>query len=170
MSEKSNKTLRILHFARQMELDGYNFFKEKAEIFKNPTTKELFLKLAEAEYEHFKYIEQEIDSYSKSDNYQANEEFLNRDESSIFELREKSEHIDTTLNESDVPDLTVLRMAYLIERDFKEFYEESAKEVDEPEVKKLLEKLASWEDGHERLFKSEYDRMKKEYLTLPWGG
>ncbi len=170
MTEMRSRTLRILEFARQMELDGYNFFKEKAEIFKSPATKELFLKLAEAEYEHFKYIEKEIESYKESDEYEANEEFLNRDESSIFELRGQSESIDTTLEQSNVPDLTVLRMAYLIERDFKEFYQESAEEVEDPEVKKLLEKLAAWEDGHEKLFKAEYDRMKREYLTLPWGG
>lgn len=170
MEDQRTKCLRILQFARQMELDGYNFFKEKAEAFRSPTTKELFLRLSEAEYEHYKYIEQEIKNYANSDEYKVNTEFLNRDESSIFEFRQQSENIDTTLVESDVPDLTILRMAYLIERDFKEFYQESAEEVDDPEIKKLLNKLASWEDGHEKLFKAEYDRMKKEYLTLPWGG
>ncbi len=172
MSEdQKSKSLRILQFARQMELDGHNFFKEKAESFRSPVTKELFLKLAEAEYEHYKYIEEEIKSYADStDDYKVNEEFLNRDESSIFNLRAQSENIDTTMTESDVPNLTVIRMAYLIEKDFKEFYQESAEEIDDPEIKKLLEKLADWEAGHERLFKTEYNRMKKEYLTLPWGG
>ena len=47
----------ILKYAMQMELDGSNFFKEKADKFANPTTKELFLELAEVEMDHYRYLE-----------------------------------------------------------------------------------------------------------------
>lgn len=161
---------QILKYAMQMELDGYNFFKEKAEKFNNPTTRKLFLDLADVEMEHFNFIKEQLDEYLKTDSFNIESEGFNRDENNIFEAREKSEHIAETLKESDVPDLTVLRMAYLIERDYAEFYRKAAENADDEIAKALFNKLAEWEDGHERLFKSEYDRRMQEYMNLPWGG
>ncbi|PKK39292.1 Rubrerythrin [Clostridiaceae bacterium JG1575] len=161
----------ILRYALQMERSGQEFFREKAERFKDPTTRTLFLHLADIEEEHYRLIESELKKYQDGPSgYEAGEEVLRRDESGFFAQRETSEALETTLNESDVPDLTVLRMAYLIERDFKEFYEEAMDDVENPQVKLLLGRLSRWESGHEALFKKEYQRLKKEYLSLPWGG
>jgi rubrerythrin len=77
--------------------------------------------------------------------------------------------LDQTTIESMVPDLTVLRMAYLIERDFAEFYETAAQKV-EGEASKALTILARWERGHEKLFKDIHDRLLEEYMNMPWGG
>lgn len=165
------KVVNILKYALDMELNGHNFFKEKADSFQDPTTRALFTQLAGVEMEHYNLIKGELDQYTQSpEDFTVNEEILSRDESSIFNQREGSEHLDTTLVESDVPDVTILRMAYLIERDFKEFYAEAVELVEDENVKTLLTRLSNWEQGHETLFKREYDRLKKEYLTLPWGG
>lgn len=161
---------QIMRYAMQMELDGYNFFKEKAEKFNNPTTERLFLDLAEVEMEHYYFIKEQLDEYLETDSFNIDSERFKRSEDSIFESREKSEHIAETLKESDIPDLTVLRMAYLIERDYAEFYRNAANNADDETAKAIFEKLAKWEDGHEKLFKSEYDRRMKEYMNLPWGG
>lgn len=160
----------IMKYAMQMELDGYNFFKEKAEAFTNPTTRNLFLKLADAEMEHYHFIKEQLDNYIETNTFNMDSEMMNRTEDNIFENREKSEHINETLKESDIPDITILRMAYLIERDYAEFYRKAAEKADDEDAKKIFEKLAKWEDGHERLFKAEYDRRMEEYMTLPWGG
>ncbi|SDY89023.1 Rubrerythrin [Proteiniborus ethanoligenes] len=161
---------QIMRYAMQMELDGYNFFKEKAEKFSNPTTRKLFLDLAEVEMDHFYFIKDQLDEYLETDSFKIDHEHFKRDESSIFESREKSEHIAETLKESDIPDITILRMAYLIERDYAEFYRKAAEKADDEIAKAMFEKLAEWEDGHERLFKSEYERRMEEYMNLPWGG
>jgi rubrerythrin len=68
-----------------------------------------------------------------------------------------------------VADLPVLRMAYLIERDFAEFYAISAEKA-EGEAKKALEMLAKWESGHEKLFKRLHDEAFEKYTNMPWGG
>jgi rubrerythrin len=60
-------------------------------------------------------------------------------------------------------------MAYLIERDFAEFYEMAAQKS-EGEARKVLEMLAEWERGHERLFKGLHDMAFEEYAAMPWGG
>lgn len=160
---------QILRYAMQMELDGHNFFKEKASQFNNPTTEKLFLNLADTEMEHYRYLENQLEKYLKTDSFDMSPEVLDRDEN-IFESREESEHIKETLKESDIPDLTILRMAYLIERDYKEFYQNAAESADNPDIKAIFTKLAKWEEGHETLFKGEYDRRMKEYMSLPWGG
>ena len=161
---------QILRYAMQMELDGYNFFKEKAGEFIDSTTKNLFLKLADVEMDHYNLVKTQLESYLKTNSFDLDLDIFDRDEESIFEKRERSEHIDETLVESDVPDITVLRMAYLIERDYAEFYKKAAKEADDEDAKSLFERLAKWEEGHERLFKEEYDRKMEEYMNLPWGG
>lgn len=160
---------QIFRYAMQMEKDGHDFYKEKASTMTNPTTEKLFLTLADTEMDHYKYIESLLNKYIETDSFDMDPELLDREES-IFEAREESEHLKETLLESDIPDLTALRMAYLIEKDYKEFYQNAADNIENKEVKAIFEKLAKWEQGHELLFKKEYDRRMKEYMTLPWGG
>ena len=158
-----NKVVGILKYALEMELSGHNFFKEKAGVFQSPTTRGLFLHLSEIEMEHYHLINKELETYTKDpSHFKVDEDVMTRDEGTIFDQRESSESLDTTLVESDVPDLTVMRMAYLIELDFKEFYSEAVGMVDDENVKKLLTRLSLWESGHEEIFKREYDRLKKE--------
>lgn len=160
---------QVLRYAMQMELDGYNFFKDSAEKFSNPTSRDLFLKLADVEMDHYKYIENQLNVYLETNSFDTSPEVMDRVED-IFEARKESEHIEATLKESDIPDITILRMAYLIERDYKEFYANAADNAEDEEVKAIFRKLESWEAGHEKLFKYEYDRRMKEYMNLPWGG
>lgn len=160
---------QILRYAMQMELDGHNFYKEKAKSMSNPTTEKLFSTLAKTELDHYKFIEGLLNTYIETESFDIDPAVLNKEES-IFEAREESEHLKETLQESDIPDLTVLRMAYLIERDYKEFYQNAADNIEDKDVKAIFERLAQWELGHESLFKSEYDKRMKEYMTLPWGG
>jgi rubrerythrin len=119
--------------------------------------------------EHYDYLKNQLDSYMEKETFDTSDQVMNREED-IFKAREESEHIEATLRESDIPDLTILRMAYLIERDYKEFYETAAHNADDEGIRMIFEKLSKWEEGHERLFKAEYDRRMKEYMTLPWGG
>lgn len=40
----------------------------------------------------------------------------------------------------------------------------------EGEAKQVLAMLATWERGHEKLFKQFHDRAFEEYAQMPWGG
>jgi rubrerythrin len=60
-------------------------------------------------------------------------------------------------------------MAYLIEMDFANYYEQSSKQAT-GEAKKVLEMLARWERGHEELFKNLHDKAYELYSQMPWGG
>ncbi len=87
----------------------------------------------------------------------------------FYSQRAESEILDQAVLEAMVPDLPVLRVAYLIERDFVEFYEMAASKS-EGEAKKTLEMLAIWERDHEKLFKQLHDEAFEEYTQMPWGG
>ena len=87
----------------------------------------------------------------------------------FFSQRAVSELLDQTVLEAMVPDLPVLRTAYLIERDFADFYAMAAGKA-EGEAKRALEMLAQWERGHEAFFKQIHDRAFEEYAQMPWGG
>lgn len=161
----------ILKFAMKMEKDGAQFFRDSAERFQDGTTKGLFERLAKVEESHYDYLEEKLGEYTGGtlDGSEKNE-VMNRQELDIFASRKESENLDTTLVESDTPDITILRMAYLIEKDFAEFYEEMRDYVDDDNLKALFTQLSEWEKGHESLFKAEYKRLMKEYMSLPWGG
>jgi rubrerythrin len=92
------------------------------------------------------------------------------DAEGFFSQRAEAEMLDQTVVESMVPDLTVLRMAYLIERDFAEFYEMAAGRVQGDRARDALKMLARWERGHEELFKKMHDKAFEEYAGMPWGG
>ena len=59
----------------------------------------------------------------------------------FFSQRAHSEFLDQTVLEAMVPDLPVLRTAYLIERDFAEYYANAAAQAEGP-AKQVLEMLA----------------------------
>lgn len=163
------KYAQVIRYAMEMELNGSDFFKESAEKVNNETAKTLFLNLAESEKEHYEYLKRHLEKYASGDIFEI-EDRLEEIDPEIFEQRSEKEHVEEALKESDIPDITILRMAYLVERDYKEFYQNAAEQADEPIIKELFETLATWEAGHEVIFKKEYDRRMQEYLSLPWGG
>lgn len=161
----------ILRYAMQMELDGHNFYMDNKDKFEKTTSKRIFEELADIEMDHYNYLKSLLEEYLETDQITVDEDIIEKEEDlSIFEEREDSEKIEYTLEQSDIPDLTIMRMAYLIERDYKEFYQGVADKAENEDIKEVFTTLAKWEAGHEKLFKREYDRLMKEYMSLPWGG
>ena len=161
----------VLRYAMQMELDGHNFYMENKDKFAKATSKKMFLQLADIEMKHYEYLKSLLETYLDTNTIKLDPEIIEKEEDlDIFKEREDSEKIEYTLEQSDTPDLTILRMAYLIERDYKEFYQNVAENSDDEEIKEVFNTLAKWEAGHEALFKCEYNRLMKEYMNLPWGG
>lgn len=159
---------KIYEYALQREREGKSFFQTNAERMSHAAATEIFHRLVEEEQKHIVFIESllsTLDGEGKLDTSAASE----LTEGGFFLQRAKSEMLDQTVMESMVPDLPILRMAYLIERDFSEFYEMAASKT-EGDAKEALTMLAEWERGHERLFKELHDRIFEEYAQMPWGG
>ncbi len=159
---------KIYEYALQREHEGKKFFEDNAHRLSHASAVEAFLTLAQEEQKHIEFIETLLKALDEGQPTPVSVvEELQR--SSFFADRAMSENISQTTLEAMVPDLPVLRMAYLIERDFSEFYENSSARAEGP-AKDILAMLAQWERSHERLFKYLHDQAFAEYAQMPWGG
>jgi rubrerythrin len=159
---------KIFQYALQREHEGKRFFEENAERLSHASAVGVFKKLAHEEQRHIEFIQSQLAALEAG--AEPDLEMGNRlQETGFFSQRADSEFIEQTVAEAMVPDLPVLRMAYLIEHDFAEYYAKSAENA-EGEAKKVLTMLANWELGHEKLFKQLHDQAYERYAQMPWGG
>jgi len=162
---------KVLEYALQREHEGKAFFENNAERLSNAAATGAFKAIAKEEQRHIEFIEAQIHALDAKEYGQqaAAKPAPDLDETEFFANRADREMIEQTVNEAMVADLPVLRMAYLIERDFSEFYHQAATNAD-GDAKIILEMLARWEAGHERLFKKMHDEAFEKYAGMPWGG
>ena len=159
---------KIYEYALQREHEGKRFFVENAERLSHAAAVQAFRQLAGEEQKHIEFIESQLQALDGGES--ANISLgLRLEKDGFFSERADSEMLDQTVLEAMVPDLPVLRMAYLIERDFVEFYELAAHNA-EGAAKTALQNLAGWERGHEQLFRKLHDKVFEEYAQMPWGG
>ena len=156
---------KILEYALEREYEGKRFFVENAGRLQNAAAVGAFKAIAIEEQKHIDFIAAQIAAQHAG----VSAELPELPKAGFFAERADNENIEQSVSEAMVADLPVLRMAYLIERDFAEFYAMAASKV-EGEPKKVLEMLARWESGHERLFKQLHDKAFELYAGMPWGG
>jgi rubrerythrin len=159
---------KIYEYALQREREGKRFFTQNAGRLSHAAAVGVFEQLAMEEQKHIDFIQAQIDALDRGEAPDIDRGTeLERD--GFFSQRAQSEMLEQTVMEAMVPDLPILRMAYLIERDFAEFYELAAAKS-EGEAREVLTMLAAWERGHEKLFKRLHDTAFEEYAEMPWGG
>lgn len=159
---------KIYQYALQREYEGKRFFEENADRLSHGAATGAFKNLAIEEQKHIDFITSLINALDQGISTISSLEAEMAD-AGFFSQRAQSEYIDQTVVEAMVPDLPVLRMAYLIEKDFAEFYEMAANQT-EGDARQALSMLANWERGHERLFKMMHDKAFALYADMPWGG
>jgi len=162
---------KIYAYALQREREGKKFFEENAARLSHASVVGIFERLAQEEQAHIEFIQRLLGHVDSVETTPAETLAIGVEPESqgFFGRRAESELLDQTVIESMTPDLPVLRMAYLIERDFAEFYEMAASRAT-GQAKEALALLARWERGHETLFKALHDRIFEEYINMPWGG
>jgi rubrerythrin len=161
-------TRKILAYALQREYEGKRFFEENAQRMSSAAAIGAFKRLAAEEQLHIEFIEKQM-KLLEAGKAPSTEAPAALGGGGFFAGRAASEKLDQTVDEAMVADLPVLRTAYLIERDFAEFYEMSAKKAT-GEAQRVLTMLSAWERGHEALFKDLHDKAFEQYAQMPWGG
>ncbi len=161
-------TQKIYEYALAREHEGKRFFESNAERMSHAAAVGAFKQLAAEEQKHIEFISLQLDFLKRGASSDASAG-VEMERAGFFARRASLASIDQTVSEAMVPDLPVLRMAYLIERDFAEFYEMAAQKS-EGEAQRVLAMLANWERGHERYFKEWHDKIFNEYANMPWGG
>jgi len=159
---------KIYEYALQREHEGKRFFEENAGRLKHAAAVGAFKALAGEEQKHIEFITKQINLLGEN-RFSSVEMGEVMEKAGFFSQRAHSELLDQTVLEAMVPDLPVLRTAYLIERDFSEFYEMAASKAD-GDAKNVLQMLARWERVHEALFKEFHDKAFEQYAQMPWGG
>lgn len=145
-------SLDIINYAMEMEKRGQDFYLSYMEKVKNPHIKMLFKRLSEIELDHYNFLKEHYDHLQKHNSWNLNINFTDGED--IF----TNEEIDIkSLNlEHEISDLPILRMAYLIENDFVNFYEKAMNHIQDEDGKKILNFLAKWETSHRDGFFKEY--------------
>ncbi len=159
---------KIYEYALQREHEGKRFFEENADRLSHAAAVGAFKQLAIEEQRHIEFIQSQIAALDKGEAPNVTMG-LELNKAGFFSQRAQTEQIDQTVAEAMVPDLPVLRMAYLIERDLAEFYAMAAAKA-QGEARQVLDLLATWEHGHEKLFKYLHDKAFEQYAEMPWGG
>jgi len=152
-----SKTKKILEYALEMEKKGASFYQDQAKNVKDPEAKKLFEKLADFEKEHVRFIQEKIKALGENQEIVFSPEDIS-EEDFIFESRKQEELEKETKN-----DLPIIRMAYLIEKDFHDFYKKASKQVKEKEAKNLFNELANWEEKHLNYLYKMYQQMMQEF-------
>ncbi|MEJ2706866.1 MAG: ferritin family protein [Anaerolineales bacterium] len=159
---------KVYHYALEREREGKRFYQQNAGRLSHAAAVEAFTILAGEEQKHIDFIKEKISELEGGHTSQGDFQKAAPDEN-FFSSRAGTESLDQTVAEAMVPDLPVLRMAYLIERDFAEYYESAAQKA-EGEAAEVLKSLASWERRHEAFFRELYDAAYEVYAQMPWGG
>jgi rubrerythrin len=153
----------VLKLAEKFEIDGYKFYNERKKEVKNKTVAEIFDHLAIMEKEHTAFIRRLMEDLEMGREIST----LPDEMENPFVQRYEDQKLDATTPEDDLMDLSVLRMAYLIEKDFVEFYARAAKREENPEVRKVLNLLSTWEEGHRKLIEKQMEAiMERNNLDL----
>ncbi|MBE0582344.1 MAG: ferritin family protein [Desulfofustis sp.] len=156
---------KIYEYALQREEEGYQFFKNHADNARHAVAAEVFAKLADEESKHIVFIKRNMGGTAGA----SETDDLDLVGDGWFEQRARTELLDQSLLESMIPDVAVLRTAFLIEHDLAEFYEMAARRTT-GKNQRVFQQLAAWERSHEALFKELHDRVFQQYTEMPWGG
>ena len=145
----------VLVLAHKMETQGMEFYRDQKGKVKLPVLKNLFDHLEKMELGHAQYLKKQIENLDANLPLDALPE---EEEENKFSARMEKQKIEPSSLDSDLGDYSIMRMAYLIEKDFAEFYQKSA-ESDEQEVNNLLLSLADWEKEHASMIKGEMEKI-----------
>ncbi|MDO8548633.1 MAG: ferritin family protein [Ignavibacteria bacterium] len=160
-----DKIKKILEFAMRMEKDAMDFYSFYVDKISSQHLKGIFEELVNIErihhetlkrkYEELSYEEPPIAlSWVVDDTSAARDPHILSDSSDLLSYKE---------DESEQIDLSIIRMAFLIENDFSEFYKHAVSSIEDSDVRKLLMQLSDWENKHKEYFQRKYNNLLKKH-------
>lgn len=156
-----NRIKSIIEYAMRMEKDAKEFYAFNLERVESPELKKLFGELMEIEKGHYNLLNR---VYEKMDvaPLPINISWVVDDASREVNTSIIADNSELISDEKSMSDLSVIRLAWLMESDFALFYKNASEQVDEPEAKKALLELSEWEKQHQELFRVKYEHLLKK--------
>ncbi len=155
-----SRILGILNYALAKEEEGRAFYLGQMDKLRDKQVKEVFKHLAEMEGTHVDYISSLIEK--NKDGKEITKEDVLKDEEDFFATRNETE-LPAGRHAQLASDISILRMAFLIEHDFMEFYKKAADKVENEGEKYVLNHLSEWEKGHRDMLQELYDERMEKY-------
>jgi rubrerythrin len=157
---------KILEFAMRMELEARDFYLDSREKVVQEETKQLVANLAEWEKGHYDYLLNQKESIEQNDGWDTEAQLPVEEAtaSEIISSKKSGTQAEPPIGEL-TGDMGVLRMAMAIETDFKNFYRNATKKVDDEKGRKILEMLSEWEGGHQQMINEQYSALHKDFMA-----
>jgi len=149
--------LQALAYAMKMEKESAKYYHQYAGKCKSKNSITIFETLAKMETEHYEILEKQYHALSTGGSWIAID-LLKFDLPEMFLEKNRARVTENEL-ESELSEITILRMAYLMENDLAIFYKEWSEKTEEPIGKAFFKKLSDWENEH-------YNMLYKESKTL----
>jgi len=146
--------VKSLRTAIEVENNGLISFLKFARSTKDLTGKNMFIRLAMDEHEHRLILEKQLNNLLDGGEWQNIEIPPSEVEQLLPKLRDKQKQIK---GESGMAELDALQTAIDLEKKAASFFREEAAKATNPEVKKMFNRLAEWEDSHYDLIQAELD-------------
>jgi len=128
----------IFEFAKQMEKDGEDYYRELAENAENHGLKHILTMLADDEIKHYNILS----AMARKEKPEMTETAVLKSAKNVF-AGMKGKNIDPHTNQ-----IVMYKKAQELEKKSQGFYEEKAGEVDDPHHKELFLKIAGEEKRH----------------------
>jgi rubrerythrin len=160
-----NKIKDILKFAMRMEQDAADFYSYYMDKAQSENTRKLFTELAAIETKHYLVLKSKFDELGFQDppitmSWVVDNAFISKDPHILADISDIAEN-----HNKDASDLSIIRMAYLIENDFALFYKNAIDTVEDIGAKKFLSELSQWETQHKELFYNKYQELLKKHWS-----
>lgn len=155
--------LNILAYAIKREEEGERFYKDNLKRVTSKETRAVMESLAEMEKEHAELLQGRYKTLKEKGEWLPLPADIQA--GNIFQERFEAEKTTKADLESDLSDITILRMAYLIENDLAEFYKNAAEKIEDSEGKRLFMTLSNWEVEHKNaLYKLYQDHFHNNWF------
>ncbi|MEW6668904.1 MAG: ferritin family protein [Thermodesulfobacteriota bacterium] len=172
MKKRQNDTIsRILGYALNLERTAKAFFQSSLERVQIPNALSAIGRLVDEETGHVAVITEAIERLGCSE--PGCPEYIQQALKPIryFDKQAQKEFLREIRENPVVPDVTVFRTAWHIEKDISEFYEKAATRAEGP-TQKILQQLCAFEKYHERFFRKYHDELSRLYSRMyekrPW--
>lgn len=157
MSEEAS-ALRVLKTALIAERGALSNYLQFALKTEDISGKNVFLRLAADELEHMNLLERQAEAIRESGDWLKLKIAPSEVEMIVPRLQEKDVRIRGTKGQDQ---LAALRVALSLEQRAYDFYLAQARATDEPNAKRMYQRLAEMEDAHYQLIQAEIDSISR---------
>jgi hypothetical protein len=166
----NEKLIKVFEYALNQEETGKGVFQFSLQRMGIGSAMSAFKRLIEEEEKHILFINHILEDIRSGKEFVPSElKEIVLEPTNYFDARAKSEFLQTCVDDSMIPDVTVFNTAWLIEKDLSEFYSRMADQTD-GNAREAFLLLSRWEKGHEAFFREYRDRLSDIYSRMPWGG